>query len=128
MLDQGADVRHMQEILGHKSLQTTQIYTHVSIGKLCEVHARTHPARLVRRLSPRRRAYRGSLLRGRPWLGRLAATRLYAWLCRWTATTRARESSASGPERRSAHSQEPGGRVLLPCPFSLRNYRPDRVQ
>ena len=43
MLDRGADIRHLQEILGHASLSTTQIYTHVSIGKLCEVHARTHP-------------------------------------------------------------------------------------
>jgi integrase/recombinase XerD len=48
MLDAGADIRHLQEILGHKSLQTTQVYTHVSIGKLCEVHAQTHPARLFR--------------------------------------------------------------------------------
>ena len=70
MLDQGADVRHVQEILGHKSLQTTQIYTHVSIGKLCEVHARTHPARLVRRLSPRR-AYRWQLSGLRPCWERL---------------------------------------------------------
>jgi integrase/recombinase XerD len=54
MLDAGADVRHLQELLGHKSLATTQIYTHVSIGKLCEVHARTHPARLPRGNSPRR--------------------------------------------------------------------------
>jgi integrase/recombinase XerD len=45
MLDRGADIRHLQEILGHASLATTQIYTHVSIGKLCEVHARTHPGR-----------------------------------------------------------------------------------
>ncbi len=49
MLDGGADVRHIQELLGHRNLGTTQIYTHVSIGKLCEVHARTHPARLFRR-------------------------------------------------------------------------------
>ena len=39
MLDHGADIRHIQAILGHESLSTTQIYTHVSIGKLCEVHA-----------------------------------------------------------------------------------------
>ena len=49
MLDAGADIRHIQAILGHESLSTTQIYTHVSIGKLCEVHARTHPGRLVRK-------------------------------------------------------------------------------
>ncbi|MHB9076929.1 MAG: hypothetical protein ACYC3X_05470, partial [Pirellulaceae bacterium] len=34
--------------LGHNSLATTQIYTHVSILKLREVHERTHPARLFR--------------------------------------------------------------------------------
>jgi hypothetical protein len=39
---------HIQAILGHKSLQTTQIYTHVSIGSLVKVHRKTHPARLLR--------------------------------------------------------------------------------
>jgi integrase/recombinase XerD len=48
MLDAGADIRHLQAILGHESLCTTQIYTHVSIGKLCQVHERTHPGRLFR--------------------------------------------------------------------------------
>jgi len=57
MLDAGADIRHLQEILGHKSLATTAVYTHVSIGKLCQVHARTHPGRLLRRSSPQRRRY-----------------------------------------------------------------------
>ncbi len=51
MLDAGADIRHIQAILGHENLSTTQIYTHVSIGKLCEVHARTHPGCLLRKLS-----------------------------------------------------------------------------
>lgn len=55
MLDRGADVRHLQEILGHSSLATTQVYTHVSIGKLCEVHAKTHPGRFLRRQSRRLR-------------------------------------------------------------------------
>ncbi len=45
----GADIRHLQAILGHESLTTTQIYTHVSIDKLCEVHANTHPGRLTRK-------------------------------------------------------------------------------
>ena len=48
MLNGGADVRFIQAILGHSSLATTQIYTHVSIGKLCQVHQKTHPARLYR--------------------------------------------------------------------------------
>jgi len=44
MLDAGADVRHIQEILGHVELSTTEIYTHVSIEALKTVHARCHPA------------------------------------------------------------------------------------
>jgi integrase/recombinase XerD len=45
MLEAGADVRHIQEILGHAELSTTALYTRVSIGKLQDVHRRTHPAR-----------------------------------------------------------------------------------
>ncbi|MCP5058509.1 MAG: site-specific tyrosine recombinase XerC [bacterium] len=44
MLDAGCDIRHLQAILGHSQLSTPEIYTHVSIRKLKEVHARTHPA------------------------------------------------------------------------------------
>lgn len=44
MLENGADIRYIQEMLGHAKLETTQIYTRVSIEKLKEVHARTHPA------------------------------------------------------------------------------------
>jgi len=43
MLERGADVRIIQEILGHQKLETTNIYTHVSIAHLKEVHERTHP-------------------------------------------------------------------------------------
>jgi integrase/recombinase XerD len=57
MLDHGADVRYVQEMLGHKHLNSTQIYTHVSIGKLKAVHTATHPkARLARRDAPTRDA------------------------------------------------------------------------
>jgi integrase/recombinase XerD len=50
MLDNGADIRHIQEMLGHDHLSSTQIYTHVSIEKLKEVHAATHPgAKLARK-------------------------------------------------------------------------------
>ena len=45
MMDNGADIRYIQTILGHASLETTQIYTHVSIGKLKEIHRATHPAK-----------------------------------------------------------------------------------
>ena len=48
MLEGGADVRYIQAMLGHVSLATTQIYTHVTIAKLREVHEKTHPARLFR--------------------------------------------------------------------------------
>ena len=46
MHDAGADIRDLQEILGHAQLSTTEIYTHVSIERLKAVHARTHPAHL----------------------------------------------------------------------------------
>jgi len=45
MLDNGADIRFVQEMLGHASLETTQIYTRVSVEKLRQVYEATHPSR-----------------------------------------------------------------------------------
>jgi len=47
MLDNGADIRFIQQLLGHAKLDTTAIYTEVSIKQLQEVHARCHPSAQV---------------------------------------------------------------------------------
>ena len=44
MLENGADIRLIQQLLGHARLDTTQIYTEVAIKALKEAHARTHPS------------------------------------------------------------------------------------
>ena len=47
MLENGADIRFIQAMLGHVSLTTTQLYTHVSIRKLKDIHNATHPGRVI---------------------------------------------------------------------------------
>ncbi len=43
MLEGGADIRFVQAMMGHENIQSTEIYTHVAIRKLREIHAATHP-------------------------------------------------------------------------------------
>ena len=44
MLENGADLRFISQLLGHADMDTTAIYTEVAIVQLQEVHKRTHPA------------------------------------------------------------------------------------
>ena len=48
MLENGADIRYIQAMLGHARLDTTHIYTQVSIRALKQIHSATHPAKMER--------------------------------------------------------------------------------
>jgi integrase/recombinase XerC len=43
MLNNGADLNHIKEILGHANLAATQVYTHLSTDRLKRIHAHLHP-------------------------------------------------------------------------------------
>jgi integrase/recombinase XerD len=60
MLDNGADTRYIQEMLGHADLKTTQIYTQVSIRQLKRIHAATHPGASLEKKSPGAAAGKGA--------------------------------------------------------------------
>jgi len=52
MLENGADIRYIQEMLGHSELQSTQIYTQVSIRQLKKIHSATHPGASLEKKKP----------------------------------------------------------------------------
>jgi integrase/recombinase XerD len=52
MLENGADIRYIQALLGHADLSTTEVYTRVSIQQLKAVHEKTHPARMPGHRAP----------------------------------------------------------------------------
>ncbi|MBE8589392.1 site-specific tyrosine recombinase XerC [Xenorhabdus griffiniae] len=64
MLDNGADIRHIQAMLGHEKLNTTEIYTRVAIGHLKKVHKQTHPAERDTPTAPESRADHANGKRG----------------------------------------------------------------
>jgi integrase/recombinase XerD len=52
MLEGGADVRYIQEMLGHADLESTMVYTQVSIRNLKKIHTATHPGATLERTPP----------------------------------------------------------------------------
>jgi integrase/recombinase XerD len=51
MLEGGADIRYIQQMLGHSNLESTQVYTQVSIRNLKQIHTATHPGATLEKKS-----------------------------------------------------------------------------
>ena len=47
MVERGADIRYVQELLGHRDLSSTHIYTRVAPERLAAIHAATHPGAVL---------------------------------------------------------------------------------
>jgi integrase/recombinase XerD len=52
ILENGADIRYIQEMLGHSELESTQIYTQVSNRQLKKIHSATHPGAMLEKKKP----------------------------------------------------------------------------
>ncbi len=88
MHDGGADIRDLQELLGHAQLSTTEIYTHVSVERLRAVHALTHPSEAGKAwLGHRPGGGVGSLLMAPP-AGRSRSTRSETRRAGWRRAAR----------------------------------------
>ena len=61
MLENGADVRFIQAMLGHGDLTSTELYTRVSVEKLSAVHHETHPVKMGNEHGSPFKAYNGTL-------------------------------------------------------------------